>query len=140
MNTAQTHRFSGRHSDFGAVRAFIDSTCASMPKDARHRLVLLVEELFCNSVNHGYGGESDQPIWLTLSMGNDVCRLVYEDCAPAHDPFDASKDPMLEAGIEDRPIGGLGVFLLMEFSRSHRYERRADRNVIELEVPWSGDS
>lgn len=129
-----TRRFSARNSEFAAVRAFVDSVLGSKDATVRHRVVLLAEELFCNTVNHSYGGESDAPIWLTLSFDGDYCYLMYEDCGPAHDPFDSSRDPMLDAGIEDRPVGGLGIFLLTELAAHHRYDRRGNRNVVELKV------
>ena len=53
----------------------------------------------------------------------------------AHDPFAAPRDPMLEAAAEDRPVGGLGIFLIRQICSSKRYERRDGHNVIELFVP-----
>lgn len=128
-------RFCARRSDFGAVRNFIESSCRNFPHDDRQRLILIVEELFCNSVDHGYGGDSDQPVWLALAPTAEGCALVYQDAAPAHDPFAVANDPMLEAAVENRPVGGLGVFLIGGYCSSQRYERRGERNVIELFVP-----
>ena len=128
-------RFVARQAEFDAIAAFIESTCASLNDEERLRLILLVEELFANSVNHGYGGDSDQPIWLSVRVGEDDCRLVYEDCAPPYNPFALVDTSSTEAELEDRPVGGLGIVLLMELSSSRTYERRGDRNVIELHVP-----
>ena len=130
--------FSARRADMEAMRGFIEVTCETLPHADRQRLVLIVEELFCNSVEHGYGEDCDQPIWLTLAPGAEGCRLIYEDCASAHNPFAAVRDPMVDADLENRAVGGLGVFLVVQMSSSTRYERREDRNVIELFVPLFG--
>jgi anti-sigma regulatory factor (Ser/Thr protein kinase) len=135
VDSPASQRFNARLSEFESIAAFIEGACASLQEDARLRIVLLVEELFVNSVNHGYGGDSDQPVWLTLSVGDDECRLVYEDCAPAYDPFAAVDTSTIDADLDQRRIGGLGIVLLVEFSSKHDYQRRGDRNVIELEVP-----
>ena len=128
-------RFRARHAEFDAIAAFIESSCAPLADDERLRLVLLVEELFANSVNHGYGGDSDQPVWLSVEVHDQTCRLVYADSAPPYNPFAAINPSTTDAELEHRPIGGLGIVLLMELSSSRSYERRDDRNVIELHVP-----
>ena len=130
-----TRRFTARQAEFDEITAYIESEGASLRDEERLRLILLVEELFANSVNHGYGGDSDQPVWLSLGVGEDSCRLVYEDCAPPYNPFASVDSSSTEAELDDRPIGGLGIVLLMELSSSRNYERRGDRNVIELHVP-----
>lgn len=134
MDSPARQRFKARQAEFDAIREFIESACASMKPNEQQRVVLLVEELFTNSVSHGYGGDSDQPVWLTLQVNGEDCHLVYEDCGPAHDPFSIPDKGTSKAPAEDRPIGGLGILLLMELSSTRQYERRGDRNVIELQV------
>jgi serine/threonine-protein kinase RsbW len=126
-------RFTARQAEFEVIRTFIETACASIDEDERQRAVLLVEELFANSVFHGYGGDSDQPVWLTIHLEDDGCRLIYEDEAMPYNPFLAD-EPDLDAIPEDRPIGGLGIVFLIELSSNRSYERRGDRNVIELKV------
>ena len=134
MNSRVTRRFTARQAEFDAIRAFIEAACASIEDDERQRAVLLVEELFANSVFHGYGGDSDEPVWLTVDVDAGACRLIYEDSAPAYNPF-AIEEPDLDAAApEDRPIGGLGIVFLNELSSDRSYARRGDRNVIEMHV------
>lgn len=134
MNSPARRRFTARQAEFEAIRTFIDATCAGIGDDERQRAVLLVEELFANSVCHGYGGDSDQPVWLTVGIGEDGCRLVYEDCAPPYDPFVASEYKLDEVDLEERRVGGLGIVFLIELSSARKYKRRGERNVIELQV------
>ena len=135
MDSPAGRRFSARLSEFDSIAKYTESACAALEEDARLRIVLLVEELFMNSVNHGYGGDSDQPVWLSLGVGEDDCRIVYEDCAPAYDPFASVDTTSTEGDLDQRRIGGLGIVLLVEFSSKRHYERRGERNVIELRVP-----
>lgn len=135
MESPATQRFSARQAEFDAISAFIETACASMKDEERLRIVLLVEELFANSVNHGYGGDSDEPVWLSLRVDEQICRLVYEDRAPPYNPFTGETANNTVGDVDHRPIGGLGIVLLIELSTSRRYARRGDRNVIELDVP-----
>ena len=132
---SHARRFSASHAEFDAIAAYIESACAGTTEDERLRIMLLVEELFANSVNHGYGGDSDKPVWLSVRVGDQSLELVYEDCAPEYNPFDAVDASSTEDDVEHRRIGGLGIVLLIELSSSRSYERRGERNVIELHVP-----
>ena len=134
MSHPARRRFTARQAEFEAIRTFIETACERIEEDERQRAVLLVEELFANSVFHGYGGDSDQPVWLTVHVDDDGCRLIYEDSAPAYNPFLADEPNLDDAIPEDRPIGGLGIVFLIELSSDRSYERRGDRNVIELHV------
>ena len=134
MNSRVTRRFTARQAEFDAIRAFIEAHCAAIEDDERQRAVLLVEELFANSVFHGYGGDCEQPVWLTVDVAGDGCRIVYEDCARAYNPFETEEPDLDAAAPEDRPIGGLGIVFLNELSSARSYSRRGNRNVIELHV------
>ena len=134
MNSRATRRFTARQAEFDAIRAFIEAECATIEDDECQRAVLLVEELFANTVLHGYGGDSDEPVWLTVDLDSDGCRIVYEDRARAYDPFATDGPDLDSAAPEDRPIGALGFVFLNELSRARSYARRDDRNVIEIRV------
>jgi len=137
VNFHKTRQFFARRSEIASIRRFVESVCASMAFPDRQRLVLIVEELFSNSIDHGYGGDSDQPVWLTLTLTADGCHLAYRDMAPAYNPFISARLPVLGTDALNRPEGGLGVFLIGQLSSSRRYERRDEHNHIELFVPRS---
>ncbi len=134
MDNPATQCFKARVTEFDVIQKFIESACAGMSSDDRQRVVLLVEELFTNTVNYGYGGECDEPVWISLSVGAEGCQIVYEDRAGAHDPFSIPDKGSSQSPAEDRPVGGLGILLLLSLSPRHSYERRGERNVIELNV------
>jgi len=122
------------------MRGFIEGVCreAAIARNDTLRIALVAEELFTNSVKHGYGGDSAMRVWLTLQPQDGACRLVYEDAAPAYDPFSDLANPDLETPVDGRAVGGLGVLLVARFSRSHEYTRAGDRNRISLVLPLTG--
>lgn len=122
------------------VRAFIESVCreAVIARNDTLRLALVAEELFTNSVKHGYGGDSAMRVWLTLQPEAGGCRMIYEDAAPPYDPFADLTAPDLQAPLDARTVGGLGVLLVARFSRAHEYARTGDRNRISLLLPLAG--
>lgn len=100
------------------------------------RLTLIVEELFTNTIEHGYRGESDAPIHITLSAGTDAVELLYEDAAPQYDPLARLSGPPcdLAASVESRPIGKLGVHLIRQLTKDARYVHEDGRNRLWLRL------
>ncbi|MBS1139695.1 MAG: sensor histidine kinase [Proteobacteria bacterium] len=100
-----------------------------IPAEDSLRLQLLAEELFTNTITHGYGGDNAASVLLSLTRNGDALQLRYEDKAPAFDP---SKMP--EKSATTAEIGGLGISLIRGMSKEFRYQRRDDSNVTEIDL------
>ncbi len=141
MATSQTRRFDARLELFTAVHDFIDAFCAGGRVDSRTgaAVTLIVEELFANSVQHGYraGASSDAewPVWLTLGIADRRIDAVYEDAAPEYNPFAKIDAPDYSGPVESWRMGGLGVLLVAGHASDIDYERRCGRNRIRFAVP-----
>jgi anti-sigma regulatory factor (Ser/Thr protein kinase) len=98
---------------------------------ARLFVEVIIEELFTNTVVHGYGGDSSQPVWVSVADENGKLSLTYEDAAPPYDPL-APAAPDLGAPVEGRRVGGLGLPLVKALSESVTYDRHDDRNRLVL--------
>jgi len=112
----------------GAARRFAAS--AGLPERRLNDIELAVEEIFVNICEHGPDG-----VVVRLECLDDGDTLVFEisDDAPAFDPL-ARPDPDLDAPLEEREIGGLGIFLVKKLMDDARYERRGSRNALRLVV------
>lgn len=129
---AHARVFPARMDAFPSVRSFVEEVCDAA-RFGRHdaaRLVLLIEELFTNTVLHGHGGDSDAPVGLALEVAEGQIALAYEDGAPPHDPFAARRPPEERSAVEDRPVGGLGVVLVSGMAEQVEYSYAAGRNRI----------
>ena len=118
----------------GAIRAFVErfGTLAGVGQDARLRLNLVLEELFTNTVRHGYRDGTDAPVWITLSRDEGDVRVVYEDCGPPFNPY-AWLAAAASAGPQPlRRPGGLGILLTRELAASRDYAYVFGRNSIRL--------
>jgi len=122
--------------------AFVEAFCAdrgAATSDAL-RLALVVEELFTNTVTHGHGGGSDASVRLGLRADASHLELSYQDSAPPFDPLDhLARSPIdRAAGIADRPIGQLGIALVVDMAERISYEREDGRNRIVLALRRQG--
>lgn len=94
------------------------------------RIELALEELFTNSVMHGYGGESDASVWLRIDIAPTTIVLEYTDAAPPYDPLQHTTD--LDHDRADRPAGGLGILIARRLSDRAEYRFASGKNVLSL--------
>ena len=142
-NTGKHHRtFPARRDTLPAVAQFIADICAvnGVPRKACLRLTLLVEELFTNTVVHGHGIDTDEPVYLAFEIQPGSIALTYEDTARPYDPFARVRVPDDSLGVEERPVGGLGVALVAAIAERVEYARVGGKNRISLVIPISPDS
>ena len=147
MSTSQIDG-AGERSQFPAQLAMLPATAAftrefcdrhGIGHDDALRLTLLVEELFSNTMRHGHGGDSDAPIHITLSADERQVTLLYEDTAPPFNPLEQSATPpaSLDATINSRGVGGLGVHLLFQLASNARYAYEQGTNRLWLTMERS---
>jgi anti-sigma regulatory factor (Ser/Thr protein kinase) len=94
-------------------------------------LNLALEEAVTNVMMYAY------PAGVTGQVELDVDalpgRLVFE-LSDSGVPFDptAAPDADISLGVEERPIGGLGIFLVRQIMDSVEYARRGGKNILTL--------
>jgi serine/threonine-protein kinase RsbW len=117
-----------------AIRAFAERFCAQagVGRDACLRLNLVLEELFTNTIRHGYRHASDAPVWISLSRADGGLRIVYEDSAPPFNPYAWLAAAASEGPQPLRRPGGLGILLTRELAASREYAYIFGRNSIRL--------
>ena len=133
-----------RYEAVDRAAALVSAFCTRHGVDRRIelKLTLVLEELITNTIEHGFGAESDTPIRIALGASGAGLALFYEDAAPPFDPFahDAASPARVDAPLDDRPVGGLGIHLIGRIAGSARYAREADRNRIWITLPTAPDS
>jgi len=126
-------RFSNLVDLLGPVSSVLNSAGTDFDHRIPLRAHLAVEELFANTIHHGYGKESDAQVWLTVEIDASSLRITYADAAAEFDPFAGNFDDVAAAGVDDQRVGGLGRLLIKETAHHCAYRREAGRNVIILE-------
>ena len=100
------------------------------------KLNLVLDELITNSINYGLEdvAEPHLELRLTGAGGRDVLEAVLEDNGSAFDPFNEAPVPDTTLELGERPIGGLGVMFVKQFTESAGYERTNGLNRITLRI------
>lgn len=132
--TRLSRSFPARLREFEEVRTLIETfgDMAGIGREDRHKLTLIVEELFTNTVTHGFRGDSDSPVQITLESAGRGVRLTYEDCAPQHDPIAAGLRTDIDATVNLRQVGGLGVAIALGLTQDAKYAFVDGHNRVDM--------
>jgi anti-sigma regulatory factor (Ser/Thr protein kinase) len=104
---------------------------AGLNSRAAYRLRLAVDEMATNVIVHGKPLEhsGDDEIRLVSDIDEESLKITMEDRGPEFNPLArAVPDDHLAKPLEQRPIGGLGVFLAIRGVDHFHYERVGNTN------------
>ncbi|MGH8489851.1 MAG: ATP-binding protein [Gammaproteobacteria bacterium] len=103
----------------------------ALPDDIAFRLDLCLEEAVHNIIKYGYSDQGPHQIDVKISYDADSLALEVEDDGIAFDPLSV---PVLvrPSTLAEAKIGGWGVHLIRQFSDRCHYERRGEKNRLQL--------
>lgn len=104
----------------------------SLSADITFNLNLVLEEAVVNIINYAYPEGKHELIYLSAKVHNGSIVFVLTDTGKEFDPTMA-KEADITLSAEDRPIGGLGIFLIRNIMNEVRYERIEGKNILTLE-------
>ena len=96
------------------------------------QLNLVLDEIFTNVVSYGITEQSSQSV-VTFSIRHrgDAIEVVVSDSGKAFD-LTRAQDPNLDLPLEEKPSGGLGIFLVRQYTDSITYKREDGKNILTL--------
>jgi serine/threonine-protein kinase RsbW len=94
---------------------------------------LVMEELLVNIFTYAY---PDRPGDVAIVCRPDDAGRLLVEIADDGIPFNilTRGQPDLDSGIEERSVGGLGIFFVRRLVQEIRYRRAGGRNILTLTV------
>ena len=124
------------------VAARIDEFCSArgVARETAYAVNLAIEELLTNTIGYGYDDE-DEPhrIEVIVRIEEDALVVAIVDDSAPFDPTEM-RGTDVDAPMEEREIGGLGLLLVNRTMDSVAYERRGGCNVVVLTKNAGGES
>lgn len=102
------------YSQLVTIRDFVIRTGHELGLDSAtiYDLQLAVDEACTNVVRHAYGGEGG-PVELKIEATGEGVRVTVRDWGQPFDPENIP-EPDVTAPLDQRPLGGLGLFLMRQ--------------------------
>ncbi|MCE5280498.1 MAG: ATP-binding protein [Deltaproteobacteria bacterium] len=127
-------RLPARLESLHPLMGFVSDYAAGLgiPQARIREIELVMEEILVNIFSYAYpDGPGD--VWIVC---RDEAGKMQIEIADEGVPFNilTRDDPDIEAGVEERGIGGLGIFFVKQLVQDVRYRRQEGRNILTLSV------
>lgn len=102
------------------------------PLNVQMQLDVAIDEIFGNIAYYAYGkGSGNATIQIEMEDNPPKITLTFIDQGIPYNPLE-SKDPDITLDIEDREIGGLGIFLVKKTMDELSYEYVDGQNILTM--------
>jgi sigma-B regulation protein RsbU (phosphoserine phosphatase) len=106
---------------------FEDYSC---PGKLCNQIAVITEEIFVNIAKYAYN-ERDGNALVRVGRAGPVLVMQFVDTGKHFNPLEKT-DPDLNVPIEDRAIGGLGIYITRKLMDSIHYERVNGENRLTI--------
>lgn len=123
----------GSLDSLGAIADYVIAAASAvgLDKKSSYRLRLAVDEIATNIILYGYQEAGRQGhLDLHTRIDDNTLSISIEDTGIPYDPYQSKRvsEEELQRPLEERRVGGLGVYLAMDGVDQFIYERVGDRN------------
>ena len=121
-------------SSISEVTVFVDEELERLdcPPKANMQLDICIDEIFGNIAHYAYGsGSGDATVRLDFDETERLLSLTFIDSGSPFDPTD-TPEPDTTSPLEERPIGGLGLFMVRKMVDAMEYRREDGRNILTI--------
>ena len=104
---------------------------AKLSLETTSNLNLALEEAVANVISYAYPEGTDGVVDIDACVTEHEVSFVITDSGKAFDPT-AKEELDINAGVEERPIGGLGIHLVRTIMDTVSYERKEEQNILTI--------
>lgn len=102
------------------------------PSKAKAEIDVAIDELFSNIANYAYNPEIGKAtVKFEVQSNPQAVVITFMDNGKPFDPL-LREDPNINLAIEDRDIGGLGIFMVKKTMDSVEYEYKDNHNILKI--------
>ena len=102
-----------------------------LPAKVIHDVQLALDEVVTNIVEYGYDDDDEHLIDIKFILNEQSLKIIIIDDAKPYNILD-KKDPDTSQSLDEKPIGGLGIYLVKRLMTNIDYDYRDGKNHLLL--------
>ena len=96
------------------------------------KIQIAVEEIFINISSYAYGDSAGEAIInIDVDEAKRLVKITFADEGVPYDPLE-KPDPDINLAASERPIGGLGIFMVKKMMTDVSYEYTEGQNRLTI--------
>ena len=133
MSTHKTVRITNQRDQIDTVRKFFDdySKENKLTEKTVHDIQMALDELLTNIVNYGYEDTDEHQIDIHFGVNDDAVKVEIVDDSKPYNILEKD-NPDISLSMEDKPIGGLGIFLIKKLMSNVDYYTKEGKNHLVM--------
>ncbi len=133
MSTHKTVRITNHRDQIDTVRKFFDdySKENKLTEKTVHDIQMALDELLTNIVNYGYEDTDEHQIDIHFGVNDDAVKVEIVDDSKPYNILEKD-NPDISLSMEDKPIGGLGIFLIKKLMSNVDYYTEEGKNHLVM--------
>lgn len=92
---------------------------------------LVVEEAISNIIFYAFNDKGKHKINISISVESNILKIKINDDGIPFNPL-LQQQPDITLTAEERPVGGLGIFLISQIMDEMNYARQKNQNILTL--------
>jgi serine/threonine-protein kinase RsbW len=102
-----------------------------LPKTLTMNLNLVIEEALSNIIFYAFADKDPHKIKISISLFKNRLEIKISDDGIPFNPL-LQQQPDITLTAKDRPVGGLGIFLISRIMDKVHYTRQNNHNILTL--------
>lgn len=132
MSIAKKLEINAKVENLSSVLMFLNEILDDTSCNFKERFALeeAVEEIFVNIAKYAYL-QGDGKVYIEVNCDDDVVEITFIDEGVEYNPL-LKDDPNFDIPLEDRPIGGLGIYMVKNLMDEVIYNYLDNKNVLRI--------
>lgn len=131
MNSDLSIRLKNSFGEIKRLKEALHEYCEfrELPSNVAFALTLSLDEIVTNVISYGYDDRGEHHIDVALRSGQGVIEVSVVDDGKPFNPLEI-RTPDLNRPIDERPVGGLGIYLVRTYMSELEYKRVGVKNCL----------
>ncbi len=132
LNNVKTYKQIAQQGNYKQFYNWLHAVCEewSINEELSYKLDMCAEEIFANITFYAYP-ENAGMLEATLTKNDDNISIEFKDDGIAYNPLE-KPDPDVNLPPEERPLGGLGIYMIKNMADDIFYKRVKKQNILTL--------
>ncbi|MBQ8869995.1 MAG: SpoIIE family protein phosphatase [Alphaproteobacteria bacterium] len=99
----------------------------------KFKIIMATEEIFTNISEYAYKDKNNSFVEIKTEVSDDIYYITFIDNGIRYNPL-KRKDPEITTDLQDRQVGGWGIYIVKKMANKMEYTRKNKQNILKVGI------